>query len=42
MSGDVFYTVNFLFEGEFFLAEMIESQDEDHKTIVADVSKFLA
>lgn len=24
--------------GEFFLAELIESQDEHHKTIVADVS----
>lgn len=23
--------------GEFFLAELIESQDDDHKTIVADV-----
>ena len=26
--------------GEFFLAELIESQDESHKTIVADVSNL--
>ena len=30
----------FIFLGYFFLAELIEAQDEENKCIVADVSKF--
>ena len=30
----------FIFLGDFFLAELIEAQDEENKCIVADVSKL--
>lgn len=38
ISLSIVLTILFYFAGDYFIAELVESQDSDHKTIVAEVN----